>query len=214
MIIDNQTTAKIVLDNIGKRFRFEWIFKNVSLTFEQGTRYALLGHNGSGKSTLMQIISGFLTPSKGSLTYTEADKAIDLDDFYTKISYAAPYIDLIEEFTLQETIVFHQKFKPFASGFDTKKVIELLNFPSGNTHKQIRYFSSGMKQRLKLALALCSDTPIILLDEPTTNLDAQGVEWYRKLVLELTSDKLFIVASNIPQDYDFCDQQILVEKYK
>ncbi|MEY4926359.1 MAG: hypothetical protein RI894_795 [Bacteroidota bacterium] len=214
MSINNPKTTKIVLENIGKRFRFEWIFKNVSLTFEQGKRYALLGHNGSGKSTLMQLISGFLTPSKGSLRCIEAEKGIDLDDFYTKISYAAPYIDLIEEFTLQETIDFHQKFKPFSDGFDTQKVMERLNFPKGNTHKQVRYFSSGMKQRLKLALALCSNTPIILLDEPTTNLDAQGVEWYRALVLERTQDKLLIVASNIPQDYDFCDEEILVENYK
>ena len=204
----------IELLSISKRYRYEWIFKNINLAFQQGKRYALLGHNGSGKSTLMQVISGFLTPSKGELRCFENDKKIDIDDFYKKISYAAPYIDLIEEFTLVETIEFHQKFKPFSNNFNTQNVLQLLGFPKGNANKEVRYFSSGMKQRLKIALALCSETPVILLDEPTTNLDAQGVAWYRQLVQETTNDKILIIASNIPQDYDFCDEQILVENYK
>ncbi len=205
---------RLVLEKIGKRYRSEWIFKNVSFVFEQGKRYALLGHNGSGKSTLMQIVSGFLTPSRGRLTWFLGEEKQNLDHFYTQISFAAPYIELIEELTLEEAIVFHQKFKPFSQNFDTNAVIKLLDFPKGNVHKQVRYFSSGMKQRLKLVLALCADTPIILLDEPTTNLDAQGIDWYRNLILTLTKDKIFIVASNILQDYDFCEERILVENFK
>ena len=206
--------SKLIFENIGKRYRYEWIFKNVTLTLEQGNRYALLGHNGSGKSTLLQIASGFLTPSQGIVHVEDNGKRIAIDDFYKKISYAAPYIDLVEEFSLLETLEFHQKFKPFATHFSTQTVLKLLDFPKGNEHKEVRYFSSGMKQRLKLALALCSETPIILLDEPTTNLDAAGVAWYRTLVQSETSDKLLLIASNISQDYDFCDQQFLVENYK
>ncbi len=205
---------RLVLEKIGKRYRSEWIFKDVSFAFEQGKRYALLGHNGSGKSTLMQIISGFLTPSRGNLTWFLDKEQQNLDYFYTQISFAAPYIELIEELTLEEAIIFHQKFKPFPKDFDTKKIIELLGFPKGNIHKEVRYFSSGMKQRLKLVLALCADTPIVLLDEPTTNLDTQGIDWYRNLVLSFTKNKIFIVASNILQDYDFCEERILVENFK
>lgn len=208
------TSSKLIFENIGKRYRYEWIFKHVTLTLEQGNRYALLGHNGSGKSTLMQIASGFLTPSQGVLRFEDNGNPVAIEDFYKKISYAAPYIDLVEEFSLRETLDFHQKFKPFAAHFSTQAVLNLLDFPKGNEHKEVRYFSSGMKQRLKLALALCSETPLVLLDEPTTNLDAAGVAWYRKLVLSETNDKLVLIASNIPQDYDFCDQQFLVENYK
>jgi ABC-type multidrug transport system ATPase subunit len=205
----------IELTDLGKRFRYDWIFKNLSYTFRQGEKYAVLGHNGSGKSTLLQIISGQLSPNKGKIKYTDAtNTTIDIEHIYTHISYAAPYIELIEEFTLTETIDFHQKFKPFAADITTQQLIDIVALPKGNAHKAVHFFSSGMRQRLKLALAVCAATPVILLDEPTTNLDAQGVAWYRNLVAEYAADKLLIIASNIAQDYDFCDTQLVLTDYK
>ncbi len=215
----------IELKEIGKRFRYEWIFKNLSHTFENGKSYAVLGPNGSGKSTLMKILSGHLTPSAGQITFYNKDKKTDSDVVYPLISYAAPYIDLIEELTLSEIIAFHSKFKPLSkklsgstSTAKTNALIDLLGFQKSK-NKEIRFFSSGMKQRLKLALAVCSETPILLLDEPTTNLDAQGVEWYQNLVNDYvlnisTQEKLVIVASNIEHDYLFCDEKLDILGYK
>jgi ABC-type multidrug transport system ATPase subunit len=229
-------TAQITLDDVGKRFRYEWIFRNLSMTFESGKTYALLGSNGSGKSTLMKILSGHLSPSSGKIAFTVEGKKQDEDTIYKHISYAAPYIELIEELTLTEMIGFHIKFKPLSKyrvsdfGFrnsgttlqnfidktlDTNDLIAILGFEKSK-NKEIRYFSSGMKQRLKLALAICSDSPILLLDEPTTNLDAQGVAWYRDLVKIYTegASRLTIVASNIEHDYNFCDKMLNIEDFK
>ena len=208
-------TVQIKLDDVGKRFRYEWIFRNLSTTFEGGKTYALLGSNGSGKSTLMKILSGHLSPSAGKITFTIDEKKQDEDNIYKHISYAAPYVELIEELTLTEMIQFHIKFKPLSKTLTVNGLIEILNFDKSR-HKEIRFFSSGMKQRLKLALAICSDSPILLLDEPTTNLDAQGVAWYRQLMSRFTEggNRLTIVASNTEHDYDFCDKMLNIEDFK
>ena len=205
----------IQLDTIGKRFRYEWIFRNISTTFEQGRRYAILGPNGVGKSTLMKILSGHLTPSSGKMTVQIKDKTLDADDIYRYVNYAAPYIELIEEFTLTEAIDFHIKFHPLSNSLTINDLITLLGFQKSRD-KEIRYFSSGMRQRLKLALAICSNSPILLLDEPTTNLDVQGVEWYRGLMQQYTegANRLVIIASNAKHDYDFCDATLNILDFK
>ena len=204
----------IELNNIGKRFRYEWIFKNITHSFQSGQSYALLGPNGSGKSTLMKILSGHLTPSDGQISFSNKEKKIDGDDVYQHISYSAPYIDVIEEMTLTEIIAFHSKFKPLSKGLIINDLIQLLGFKNADD-KEIRFFSSGMKQRLKLVLSICSDTPILLLDEPTTNLDAQGVAWYRDLMQQFSdTNRLVIVASNIEHDYEFCEERMNILDYK
>ena len=204
----------IELNNIGKRFRYEWIFKNIIHSFESGKSYALLGPNGSGKSTLMKILSGHLTPSEGQITFLHNGKKIDGDDVYQHISYSAPYIDVIEEMTLTEIIAFHSKFKPLSKGLTINDLIQLLNFKNA-ADKEIRFFSSGMKQRLKLALSICTESLTLLLDEPTTNLDAQGVVWYRDLMKQFSDkNRLVIVASNIEHDYDFCEEKLNILDYK
>lgn len=203
----------IKLQNVGKRYRREWIFKDLNYAFQQGEKYAILGHNGAGKSTLMRILSGHLSPSSGKIDFIEENKNINTEDCYRNISYAAPYIDLIEEFTLRESLAFHQKFKPFLKGQNIKSLIKLLNFERSE-HKEIRFFSSGMKQRLKLVLAICSDTPTLLLDEPTSNLDEQGVAWYQELIAAYAQDRLLIIASNIAHDYTFCEHRLNITDFK
>ncbi len=205
----------IQLEKIGKRFRYEWIFRDISTNFEQGRRYAILGPNGVGKSTLMKILSGHLTPSAGKISVQLDDKILDADAIYRHVSFAAPYIELIEEFTLTEAIDFHIKFHPLSKNLKINDLIEILGFQKSKD-KEIRYFSSGMRQRLKLALAICSDSPILLLDEPTTNLDVQGVAWYRSLMQQYTegSPRLVIIASNAEHDYDFCDATMNILDFK
>ena len=185
----------------------------MTFSFEEAQQYAIQGPNGSGKSTLLKIISGHLTPSKGKITFLGGDGQIPLEQVYQKISYAAPYIELIEEFTLKETIEFFNCFKSFQANLQTKDIVTLLNF-SKSMQKPIKYFSSGMKQRLKLALAICAATPVLLLDEPTTNLDTQGINWYRTLIEQYGHNRLLIIASNIEHDFDFCTHHLNIMEYK
>ncbi len=203
----------IQLQNIGKRYRLEWIFRGLDATFQAGERWAILGPNGSGKSTLLKVLSGHLTPSKGSISFENQGVAIKEESVYKKISYAAPYIELIEEFTLEEALRFHAKLRPLLPGFTPASLYELLSLPRSR-QKEIRFFSSGMKQRLKLALAVCSDTPVLLLDEPATNLDVQGVEWYKNLISTYAAERLVIIASNDPHDAAFCGKHLNILDFK
>ncbi len=203
----------ISLEDAGRRFNRDWIFRNISYTFTSGNSYAILGSNGSGKSTLLQILNGSLGLSKGKITYTFKDAVIPTEAIYEHLSLATPYLELIEDFSLNEMIDFHFKFKPLLPCISKQGIITLLNLNT-SANKLIKYFSSGMKQRLKLALAFCSDTPILMLDEPTSNLDTQGIEWYRDLVQQFSANRLTIVCSNQLHEYDFCENQLNIADYK
>lgn len=203
----------IHLQNTGKRFRLEWIFRNLDYTFQTPGRYAILGPNGSGKSTLLKVLSGHLSPSKGRISFEKNGAILDPDIVYRSVSYAAPYIELIEEFTLEEALKFHAGLKPMLPEMTPARLYEILALPRTRS-KEIRFFSSGMKQRVKLALAICCDTPVLLLDEPATNLDVQGVEWYKNLIQEYAEDRLVVIASNDPHDAEFCPVHLKILDYK
>lgn len=199
----------IRLQKAGKRFNKDWIFKDLDYSFTMGEHYALIGNNGSGKSTLLQIISGYATLSKGTIDWGE----YDTNNIFQQISLAAPYLELVEEFTTIEQCLFHDKFKPLRKDLSIEQVIEMIGLKSAR-NKQIRYFSSGMKQRLKLALAIFSECPILLLDEPCSNLDKEGYALYHELVQKYAKHKLIIVGSNDTQEYDFCSKHINLMDYK
>ncbi|SHG75921.1 ABC transporter ATP-binding protein [Pedobacter caeni] len=203
---------KISLNKAGRRFNQEWIFRNFDYDFQAPGKYAILGPNGSGKSTLLSLILGSLSPSEGAISY-QGEKTVPVEDIYRHLSFAAPYLDLIEEFTLEETIDFHFKFKGLYNDMSKDAVLELLGLAKSQD-KALKYFSSGMKQRTKLALAFCADTPILLLDEPTSNLDQQGVRWYLDLIDNFTEKRLVILGSNQEVEYSFCQHLIQITDYK
>lgn len=203
---------QITLENLGRRFNKEWIFKGINYTFSSENKYAILGPNGSGKSTLLNVLLGNLTSSEGKISYL-SPKEIPADRIFNYVSLAAPYLDLVEEFTLQETIEFHFQFKKYQQGLNASGVLDLLALSKAED-KPLKYFSSGMKQRTKLVLAFCSDTPILVLDEPTSNLDAQGTDWYLQLVEKFAKNRLVLVGSNQPYEYEFCNDRLNILDYK
>lgn len=204
---------EIILEDIGRHFNQDWIFKGVNYRFIQGEKYAILGPNGSGKSTLLQVILSNLSPSKGKISYVNGQGEIAIEQLFPHLALAAPYLELIEEFTLREAIDFHFSFKKMSKGITTVKLVELLGLTQA-LDREIRYFSSGMKQRTKLALACCADTPLLFLDEPTANLDEKGVAWYRDLINVYGQNRLLIVCSNQAHEYTFCNYHLFVEDYK
>ena len=197
-----------------KRFNKEWIFSNLDFSFTTGQHYALIGNNGSGKSTLLQIIAGYIGLTKGQINWVnEVGENIDSSNIFQHISIAAPYLELVEEFTALEQIAFHQQFKPLQSGLSPIELLAKIGLANA-ADKQIRNFSSGMKQRLKLALAIFDQAPILLLDEPCSNLDQEGIQTYHQLMQAHAMHKLIIVASNDPQEYQFCKQQLSLSDFK
>ncbi|RNI34520.1 ABC transporter ATP-binding protein [Hanamia caeni] len=204
---------KISLTKIGKRYNHDWIFRNLDFDFHAKKHYAIIGPNGSGKSTLLQIISGATIFNEGKISYVENDTAIVSENIFQKIAFAAPYLEVIEEMTLTEFFTFHQKMKGWLEGLDTQKIIEVSGLKNA-AHKQIRYYSSGMKQRVKIAQAILSNVPIILLDEPLTNLDEEGILLYHELIKKFCHNRLLIVSSNDKNEYSFCDEILDIRIYK
>lgn len=205
---------KIILENTAKRYAKEWIFRDLSYTFEKNNSYVILGSNGSGKSTFLQVVASVLTPSKGKISYIENNKAIDDENIYKHISLSAPYMELPEEFTLSEVIDFHLNFKEFYNGIDKDKFIEICYLQNAE-NKIVKNFSSGMKQRLKLGLSILSKSNALFLDEPSSNLDENGINWYKELIVNYNNDRIVVVCSNnIESEFFFCNNSIQIEDYK
>lgn len=202
---------KIVADNLGKRFNRDWIFRHFSLSMEEGKTYAIVGPNGSGKSTLSQVLWGQVPPTAGTVHYYKEGKTILTADIFNYVSIAAPYMDLIDELTLKETVEFHFKFKKL-KGIPMEAVTDLMQL-SDARDKKIGAFSSGMKQRVKLALAFYSDTPFLFLDEPTTNLDKNAAAWYKENLGRQTG-RTIIIASNQQDEYPSDSIKIDLSAYK
>lgn len=202
----------IQLEDIGKRYGMEWIFRGIRFTFESGKPCAITGPNGSGKSTLLKIISLSMTPSKGNVRYIiQGNRNPDMETMIRKVAYAAPYISLVQDFTLAEMVAFHDTFQQMqVKENDFWEICGL----KAHREKVIKHLSSGMMQRLKLSLSILSDTPILLLDEPTSNLDKAAAQWYIDLMHQFTSERVVIIGSNQPEEYAFATAALHVPDYK
>jgi len=195
---------KIELQGIGKRYHARWLFRNLNATVETNHSLALIGRNGSGKSTLLQIIYRYVVPTEGKVIALSENNPINEQDVPMHAAFVAPYLELPEELTLIESVNFHFKMRKALSD-DMSSLINGCGL-EGNENKQIKYFSSGMKQRLKLALAFNTDAPLLLLDEPCSNLDKNGINWYCDMMKKMSGKRTIIVASNQDYEYDFCNQ--------
>jgi len=206
----------ISLSDAGKRFNRDWIFRHLNYTFTAGNSYAIVGPNGSGKSTLLQAIGGAIGLSEGGIDVrpeAQQAKTGSTDSIHQYISIAAPYLEVIEEMTVTEFLQFHQTFKPLLPALSIKEIIAVTGLQNA-ANKQIRYYSSGMKQRVKLAQAIFSDVPVVLLDEPCTNLDATGITLYQQLMADYCTNRLVVVSSNDEAEYGFCKEKISMTAFK
>lgn len=204
---------KIWLDQLGKRYQRHWVFRNISQEFAAGSRTAILGKNGSGKSTLLRIIAGMQTASEGSVKHYLNAAELPPTEAFSHISFCAPGMDLPEELTLQEFFEFHFSFKKLLQGCSISSILEETGLGRA-AHKPIADFSSGMKQRVKLAQAIFSDTPLLLLDEPCTNLDENGVQQYLDWIARFGAGKTIVVASNEAREYSFCNAQLAMDDFR
>lgn len=200
----------ISIENLGKRFNREWIFRNLSLEISSGSKTAIIGNNGSGKSTLVKILGLYLLQSEGQVIYMKEGAPIKAEDPQLSINFAAPYFNVIEEYTLKEFLAFHSKFKmPNCDLDETLLTVGL----SKEKNKPIKDFSSGMKQRVKLVLALCYEAAIIILDEPTSNLDEEGIAWFETKIAAMR-DQTLLIATNLQHEISLCKEKIILKNFK
>jgi ABC-type multidrug transport system ATPase subunit len=199
---------RIALDNAGRRYGRRWIFRNLSATFDAQAPTAITGNNGSGKSTLIKMLSGFLMPAEGNISWIVSGKEVSPETLYKQVSLAAPYLELPETLSMSEMLPLLFKLSPRRPDITLQSFVEMSGLAAAYD-KPVSGFSSGMKQRLKLALAFTADTAVLLLDEPLSHLDANGTEWYRACLPEYSKNRLLAVASNENKDEVFlCQRQV------
>lgn len=194
---------QVTIQNLSKRYLYDWIIRDMNGTFQSGSITGVNGINGSGKSTLIKMLCGYLSPSQGEILYTHNGKSIARSDAYQYMTLAAPYTDVINEYDVEEMFSFHTKFKKLRQEMDAKQFLEVVKL-KGNRGKQIQFYSSGMKQRLQLALALLTDSQLLLLDEPTSYLDTENKAWFYDLLSQNKDDRTIIIASNDSEDFKLC----------
>ena len=204
---------KVTCTGVSKRYLYEWVIRDFNHTFLSDHCYGIKGPNGSGKSTLLKLLSGQSTPSKGQILFQSMSGSIHITEVFQQVSFAAPYIELIDEMTVEELLKFHHSLRPFEDPDITKN--EALSFPfRGLMDKRIGELSSGMKQRIKLLLAITTRSRLILLDEPGSNLDTEGKKWYEDLLVRYMANKIVIIASNENEDLKMAKTFISLEDYK
>lgn len=195
---------RIILDKISKRFDSGWVFRNIDFNLESGSRLAIKGPNGSGKSTLLSIISAYLSPSEGSVRYHHNKELIDRDRLYRLLAMSAAYGELDEELDASELFKHYSVFK----NYQVKNPGEFLEIADlmQDSDKAVKYYSSGMKQRLALSLTICMDTPLLILDEPGSFLDVNRKNWYRNMINRFCENRTVIIASNDENDFVECNR--------
>lgn len=191
-------------DHIGKKYNQHWLFRNVSFSLSSGESLAILGRNGAGKSTFLQIIYGLVQPTEGIV---RLDGESNFEP-HKHFAMTAPAMELPGDFTALELLDFYRKLGKLSQS--NQAFMDKAYFSKEEMNRPLKYFSSGMGQRLKTALCLYSDAEILLLDEPLTNMDQTGEKWFAESVKEIHG-KLCLVASNLLSEYGWTSQQIVLE---
>ncbi|RMG60331.1 MAG: ATP-binding cassette domain-containing protein [Bacteroidetes bacterium] len=203
-------TFHIQLEQIGKQFYQRWLFRELSFDSRETRRLALIGHNGSGKSTLLRIVAGQMNPSLGRVTYTADNQRVPTYHFYQHISWAAPYVDLFPDLSLREHLRLHFRFKGCRLA-QTEDIAEVLDLQD-HLDKKFRFYSSGMLQRVKVGTALFSESDLLLLDEPTANMDSGNAARMLDLIDTHIGERVLVLASNLEREYRDIPAQIILGK--
>ena len=204
-------SISITVNGLSKDFNRSVIFQDISFSLSSPASLSITGKNGAGKSTLSKIIAGLLSITHGSITYSVNEKQIGIEEFKHHIGFVSPYLNLYDEFTAIENLQFLSSIRTAAHQNDEriKELLALVGLWNRRDDK-VSTYSSGMKQRLKYAFALLHNPAVLILDEPTSNLDAEGIEVIRQIILEQKKTNILIIATNNKEEAHWCEQQIQV----
>ncbi len=196
------------------RFGRRLLFRELSFELEGGASLAVTGANGAGKSTLLRILAGVLTPTRGAVRLELDGRAVRAADRPLRTGMVAPYLGLYEGFTARENLAFVARARrlPDAEA-RTCCALEQVGL-AGRADDLVRTYSSGMKQRVKYAVALLAEPALLLLDEPAANLDAAGLAMVEAVeARQRAAGRLLVIATNAPAEAARCDAQLCVEDF-
>jgi heme exporter protein A len=202
---------RIIADNLTKTFNRRKVLENISFSIDAPFCLGIIGKNGAGKSTLIKIIAGLLEPNSGKLEYEIGTKRLKAEAAISRIGFLSPYLQLYDEFSALENLIVYDEIR--GNKKDLKIYTNLLERVNlyDRRNDYLRTFSSGMKQRLKIAFALSNSPDVLLFDEPTTNLDESGIKIVRDIMDEHKNNGILIVATNDKNDYNLFDDIIKLD---
>lgn len=200
---------QIQIQNLSKSFHRSVLFRQLNFTLLPGYRLFITGSNGAGKSTFLKVFAGKLKADTGSIVIIKGKKRVSSEYFFKHIAWDAPYIHLYPYFTVEETFYWHfQFYEPLLTFKEWIKILQLKSFEN----QELKYLSSGTLQRVKVGLALFSKTPILILDEPTANMDTNNAKHIIELIYQYSKERVLIIASNLLREIERNDQ-VLIENY-
>lgn len=204
----------IKIEKLTKYFGRRLVFRDINFSIDANGVVGISGPNGSGKSTLMKIIAGLLLPDSGKIIHSKNQNIINENNLFNHLGFVSPYLILYEEFSAEENLQLFSKIRGI--NYDKDYANEL--FKKLNLYDRrkdcVKTYSSGMKQKLKYIFALIHQPEILLLDEPTSNLDSEGKNSVYFIIESIKDNKIIIIASNEHQDLSYCKEIIFLEQYK
>jgi heme exporter protein A len=208
--------VELICDNLSRTFSGKTVFKNLNFNISNSRSLLITGRNGSGKSTLIKIIAGIIHSSKGKVLIKENNVEVKKENWFKKIGFASPYLNLYDELTGYENLDFFFRLKSLGEDKPDGKIDFILKKVSlyEKRNEQVKNYSSGMKQRLKLAFAIMNEPGILLLDEPRTNLDKEGVELIHRISKEQKEKGILIIATNDEEDKEHYENFLNMEDYR
>ncbi|HMN49436.1 MAG TPA: ABC transporter ATP-binding protein [Ignavibacteriaceae bacterium] len=208
------TNYSVEAVNLNKSFGRRLIFNDLQFKFDKAGVYGISGPNGSGKSTLVKMIAGIIGASKGKIFHKLDDKLVIEEELHNHIGFASPYLVLYEEFSTYENLKLFSEIRGIK--FNQERVDYLLEKFLLKKRKDdiLKTYSSGMMQRVKFIFALMHSPYLIILDEPTSNLDDEGKKSVYELIKEEGQKNIVLIASNEKNDLEFCSDIIYLEKFK
>jgi ABC-type multidrug transport system ATPase subunit len=200
------------VEQLSKYFGKNLVWENISFHHESGV-LGIEGPNGSGKSTLLKCLSGLLSPSSGTVSWQNCGQQLEIQAVKHQIGYAAPYISLYRELSIIENLQFLSKLrKNKIKEALLRQLLERVELDH-SSDKPYGNLSTGQQQRARLAAALFTNPPVLMLDEPGSNLDEQGRSLISDIVARARDEKkLVILASNNPDELALCDRIFSVKR--
>lgn len=209
-----QPALSIRLDHVGHQFGTRRILRGITVDVASGQILTVTGPNGSGKSTLLKIVAGLLAPSEGTVTVTVDGQDRSPTERRRFLGYVSPDLTLYRELTAAENLQFFAELRGITLTRDDLIARLTQVGLRGRGRDLVGTYSSGMRQRLKYAFALLAQPPILLLDEPTANLDVSGMAIVEEIVAAQRSRPgggLTIVATNEPRELEWGDMTVRVD---
>ena len=193
---------------VSKAFEGPPIFRGISIVAERGL-VAVTGRNGSGKSTLVKILAGLMRPTKGTVEILDGSTVVNEKTRRRVVGWASPEVEFPEELTAEENLVLLAR----AGGVERTpvEVAELLgSFGLGEVSRtrHVGEYSSGMKQRVRLAYSLLFDPAILFWDEPFSNLDVEGIASAQEQMRVRRETGIVFLATNVRSEIEKADHEI------